>query len=83
MKSTIPIAKIGNSQGIRLSKQLLRRYGIEDKVELEATPDAIILRPTGGAKLSWAETYQQMARSNEDWTEWDAVAEDGFDDGED
>ena len=80
MKRTIQLAKIGNSQGIRLSKQLLARYEIEDHIEIETTPDAIILRPPSSNKLSWAETYQQMAGSDEDWSEWDAVAEDGIDD---
>jgi len=83
MKTTIPLAKIGNSQGIRLSKQLLGRYGMENSIELEATPDAIILRPLGGSKLSWEQTYQEMAQSEEDWSEWNAVAEDGLDDAED
>jgi antitoxin MazE len=81
MKSTVQLAKIGNSQGIRLSKQLLQRYRIEDQVELETTPDAIIIRPHPNGKLSWATTYEQMAREGEDFSEWDAVAEDGLDDG--
>ncbi|MGB0344235.1 MAG: AbrB/MazE/SpoVT family DNA-binding domain-containing protein [Coraliomargarita sp.] len=80
MKTTLSLAKIGNSQGIRLSKQLLARYEIEDAVELETTPDAIILRPLKNKKLTWASTYKQMAESNEDWSEWDAVAEDGLSD---
>ncbi len=79
MKTTVQLAKIGNSQGIRLSKQLLARYEIEDQVEVETTPDAIILRPLKNNKLSWEATYKQMAESDEDWSEWDAVAEDGLD----
>lgn len=80
MKSTVQLAKIGNSQGIRLSKQLLRRYGIDDALELEATPDAIILRPIRKNSLSWEATYHAMAASDENWSEWDAVAEDGIED---
>lgn len=80
MKTTVKLAKIGNSHGIRLSKQLLARYRIEDTVELEATPDAIILRPSTDQKLTWEATYKEMAESGEDWSEWDAVAEDGLND---
>jgi antitoxin MazE len=78
MKTKVNLAKIGNSQGIRLSKKLLESYRITDCVEIETTPDAIIIRPIGQNKLTWAETYQQIAQSNEDWSEWDAVAEDGI-----
>ena len=79
MKSTVQLAKIGNSQGIRLSKQLLKRYQIEDRVELATTPDAIIIRPHSDSKMSWAATYDQMAREEEDFSEWEVVAEDGLD----
>ena len=79
MKLTIPLAKIGNSHGIRLNKQLLSRYGIEKELELETTPDSIILRPNNKNNLTWEETYRQMAATeNEDWSEWEAVAEDGL-----
>lgn len=81
MKTTVSLAKIGNSQGIRLSKQLLQRYQIEDQVEIETTLDGIIIRPHSDGKLSWSATYEQMAREAEDFSDWDAVAEDGLDDG--
>lgn len=82
MKTTVKLAKIGNSQGIRLTKQLLNRYQIEDEVVIETTPDAIVIRPHIENKLSWKETYQQMATEAEDWSDWDAVAEDGIDYGD-
>ena len=78
MKTTQQLARIGNSQGIRLSKKLLARYRIEDWVEVETTPDGIIIRPPAEKKLSWEQTYQEMAASGDDWSEWDAVAEDGL-----
>jgi len=79
MKTTVQLAKIGNSQGIRLSKKLLKRYQIVDQVEIETTPDAIIIRPHANGKLEWAATYQQMAQEEEeDFSDWEAVAEDGI-----
>jgi len=56
MKTTIKLAKFGNSKGIRLNKDLLQRYQIHETVE-------------------WSTSYQQMAASDEDGTEWDAVAD--------
>ena len=78
MKSTVKLAKIGNSKGIRLSKQLLQRYQINESVEIETTSDSIILRPLRDEKLDWASTYKQMADAADDWTVWDAVAEEGL-----
>ena len=78
MKSTVKLAKIGNSKGIRLSKQLLQRYQINESVEIETTSDSIILRPLRDEKLDWASTYKQMADAAEDWTVLDAVAEEGL-----
>jgi hypothetical protein len=33
-------------------------------------------------KLSWAETFAEMASENEDWTEWDVTTADGIDEPE-
>jgi hypothetical protein len=57
---------------------LLQRYQINESFEIETTPDSIILRPLRNEKLDWASTYKQMADAAEDWTVWDAVAEEGL-----
>ena len=71
------VTQIGNSRGVRLPAAVLRRYGIQDTVLMEQRPDEIVLRPKGkkGRKLSWEETYQQMARTDEDWSDWEAARE--------
>ena len=71
----VKITRIGNSRGIRLPAEVLRRYRVRDSLLMEQRPDEIVLRPKGGQKLTWAETYQQMARANEDWTDWEAADE--------
>ncbi|MEM0966396.1 MAG: AbrB/MazE/SpoVT family DNA-binding domain-containing protein [Verrucomicrobiota bacterium] len=78
MKTTTKLTKIGNSQGIRLSKELLGRYAISDALEMETTPDSIILRPLTNTKTTWESTYREMARSEEDWSSWDTLSEDGI-----
>jgi hypothetical protein len=44
---------------------------------MEQRPDEIALRPKRArrAKLTWAETYRQMAQANEDWADWEAAGE--------
>ena len=37
------------------------------------------LRKPSAQKLSWEDTYQEMAASDEDWSGWDAVINDGLD----
>ncbi len=39
--------------------------------------NGIVLRPkrTRQQKLNWAETYQQMAQADEDWSGWESLPE--------
>ena len=36
------------------------------------------LRKPSVRKLSWEDTYREMAASNENWSDWDIVINDGF-----
>lgn len=64
------IIPIGNSKGIRLPKRLLVKYGLDKTVEIKEMEDGILLRKEENSQLSWSETYQEMAKDNEDWTDW-------------
>ena len=77
----LKITRIGNSRGVRLPADSLRRYRIGDMVVMEERSDGILLRPMGRAvaKLSWEETARAMATSGEDWSGWDPLAADGLD----
>ena len=37
------------------------------------------LRKPSAQKLSWEDTYQEMAASDEDWSDWDLTVNDGLD----
>ena len=76
----LTVTRIGNSRGIRLPAELLRRYRIGQSVLLEERPDELVLRATKQAKLSWQETFAAMAAEKEDWSAWDGVAADGIHD---
>jgi antitoxin MazE len=78
MKTTeLTVTRVGNSRGVRLPAAVLRRYRVGDALIMELRPDEIVLRPkrTRQQKLNWAETYQQMARTDEDWSDWETLPE--------
>ncbi len=78
MKTTeLTVTRVGNSRGIRLPAEVLRRYRVEETLIMEQRPDELVLRPkrTRRQKLSWAETYQQMAETDEDWSGWESLPE--------
>jgi len=76
----LKVVPIGNSRGIRLPKSVLDKYAIADTVVLEEREDGILLRSKKEKKLSWEETYKDMARANEDWTDLDTTLGDGLTD---
>jgi antitoxin component of MazEF toxin-antitoxin module len=81
MKSTeLKLTRIGNSRGIRLPADTLRRYGIESGVLMEEKTEGILLRPlpVEGEKQSWEKTAREIASAEEDWAGWDSSAPDGL-----
>ncbi|MBI4703598.1 MAG: AbrB/MazE/SpoVT family DNA-binding domain-containing protein [Deltaproteobacteria bacterium] len=78
-KLELNVVAIGNSRGVRLPKAILARYAMHDAVVLEELEDGLLLKPKHDGRLSWAETFREMAREREDWSELDAVVADGLD----
>ncbi len=79
--TTLKVARIGNSRGIRLPAAMLRKYHITDSVAAEEKADEIVLRPRRATrqKLSWADTAKAMAKTKENWSEWEnATVGDGL-----
>jgi len=75
MPATLKLSKIGNSQGIRLPKRIIQRYGFKDEILLEERDDTLVLRAVpSDTKLDWEGTYKEMAASNENWDEWDVLS---------
>ncbi len=75
---SVKLIQIGNSQGIRLPKTLLRKYGFSDILILEEEPQGIFLRKKDDGKLSWDETYKAMGAEQEDWSDFDEALLDGM-----
>ena len=72
------VVPIGNSRGVRLPKALLARYAIGDAVLLEEREEGLLLRGKNDDRLSWDDTFKEMAREREDWTDLDAAVDDGL-----
>ena len=54
---------------------LIKRYGFSGLLTVEAREDGLLLKPKNRSKLSWEDTYKQMAESGEDWSGWEALAD--------
>jgi len=74
----IKLVPIGNSQGVRIPKALLQKYGLSNPLVLEETDQGILLRKKQEDKFSWEDTFKAMAEEGEDWTDLDATLLDGL-----
>lgn len=62
----ISIIKIGNSKGLRLSKTILERYQISDKVEMILEEGQIVLRPLSAPRKDWDQAFKNIHENGDD-----------------
>lgn len=62
----ISVISIGNSKGIRLSKTLLEKYNITDKVELILEKGYIVLKPKSTPRNGWEKAFSDMHKNGDD-----------------
>lgn len=62
----VAVIPIGNSKGIRLSKTLLEKYNITDKVELILEQEFIILKPVSSPRKDWDNAFKNMHENGDD-----------------
>jgi antitoxin MazE len=72
----ISVISIGNSKGIRLSKTILEKYNITDKVELVLENGYMILKPKLEPRKGWDEAFKKMHENGDDELLIDDVFED-------
>ena len=60
------IIKIGNSKGLRLSKTILEKYNIKDKVEMILEKGHIVLKPIDNPRKNWEDAFEKMRKNNDD-----------------
>lgn len=51
------IIKIGNSKGLRLSKEIINRYSIKDSVDVILEDSQIVLKPIVEPRSGWEEAF--------------------------
>lgn len=62
----VSIVKIGNSRGFRLSKTILEKYQIKDKVELILEKSQIIIKPVVEPRKGWDLKFKEMHENGDD-----------------
>lgn len=72
----VSVINIGNSKGIRLSKIILEKYSISDKIELILEKDYIILKPKAEPRKGWEKAFKKMHENGDDQLLMDDVFED-------
>ena len=60
------IIKIGNSKGLRLSKSILEKYNIKDKIELILEKSQIVIKPVAKPRKGWDEAFGKMNAHGDD-----------------
>lgn len=71
---------IGNSKGLRIPRNLINKYHLQTKLNLEEKADGILIKAdVPENKLSWEDTYRDMGKAKEDWSDWDITIADGID----
>lgn len=72
----VNIVKIGNSKGFRLSKTLLEKYKIKDKVELILEKGQMIIKPISEPRKGWDNAFKEMHRNGDDQLLMEDIFED-------
>ena len=62
----LSIIQIGNSKGFRLSKTLIDKYKIKDKVELILEKGYFILKPIDQPRKDWDIAFKEMHDNGDD-----------------
>ncbi len=62
----LSVIRIGNSKGFRLSKTLIEKYNIKDKVELILEKEQIILKPISSPRKGWEKAFKEMNENGDD-----------------
>ena len=72
----ISLIQIGNSKGFRLSKTLIDKYNIKDKIELILEKGYIVLKPIHAPRIGWDIAFKEMNKNGDDQLLFNDVFED-------
>lgn len=72
----LAVIRIGNSKGIRLSKTMIEKYGIQDFVDITLSDEGILIKPVVNPRQGWENAFIDMHKSGDDQLLIDDVFED-------
>lgn len=61
----LSVIQIGNSKGFRLSKTIIEKYNIKDKVELILEKGFFIIKPISNPRKGWDKAFKEMNENGE------------------
>jgi antitoxin MazE len=62
----VPIIKIGNSKGIRLSKSMLETYNIRGAVDVTLEEGQIVIKPLSKPRKGWDKAFKEVHDRGDD-----------------
>lgn len=62
----VPVVRIGNSKGIRLSATLIKKYNLTDEVELVLEPEAIVIKAIAQPRHDWEKAFSTLRKKKDD-----------------
>ncbi len=62
-----------------LPEAVLDKYAIKGELVLEERTEGLLLRNKPDKRLTWEETFKEMAKEREGWSDLDATLADGLD----
>ena len=65
MEMKVPIIRIGNSKGLRLSKEILERYNFQGAVDLILEDNQVVIKPINEPRKDWDETFKRLDSDSE------------------
>ena len=82
MEMKVPIIRIGNSKGLRLSKEILERYNFQGAVDLILEDNQVVIKPINEPRKDWAETFKRLDSDSEHLLIPDVFDDEQFEDWE-
>ncbi|HKJ30506.1 MAG TPA: AbrB/MazE/SpoVT family DNA-binding domain-containing protein [Balneolales bacterium] len=60
------LIRIGNSQGVRIPKPLIKESGLSGEIEMILRDNEIILRSPEETRKDWDQSFEKMAEKGDD-----------------
>ena len=78
MEMKTAVIKIGNSKGLRLSKEIIERYGIRESIDIILEEDQIVLKPVNEPRSGWEKAFKAAGHNDEGLLIPDVFSEEDF-----